>query len=88
MPKHLTLDERRRTDIHAAINTTARSRGVLYLDYAKQYLSRGDRDNALATAQEGLRLASGPFYLAVRDQPQDLLDELAAPRSPRSQSGK
>lgn len=54
----------------------ARERGVMYLKHARQYQQRGDYRNALTTAQEGARLAAGPFYLAVQETLTDLIQEL------------
>lgn len=52
----------------------ARQRGLVYLEYARSYLNREDLLNARSAAEEGLILTCGPFYLAVRDQLEDLLE--------------
>ena len=65
MPRH-GVDESRKQ--------FAVQRGELYLGYARKYLSAGDSNNARSTAEEGLRLVSGPFYVAVRDRLQDFID--------------
>lgn len=54
----------------------ARTRGTLYFEYARKYQQKGDYRNALTTAQEGARLAAGPFYLAVQEQLRDLIHQL------------
>lgn len=54
----------------------ARTRGTLYLEYARKYQQKGDYRNALTTAQEGARLAADPFYLAVQEQLRDLIEQL------------
>ena len=56
-----------------ARKTLARQRGEIYLEVAETYRAASDEANAHATATEGLRLAAGPFYLAVRDKLQDFL---------------
>jgi hypothetical protein len=58
----------------------AATRGRIYLDYAKKYRDSGDLRNAMSTAQEGIRLASGPFYIAVRDELHDFVDNLKCPQ--------
>jgi hypothetical protein len=65
MPRH-GVDESRKQ--------LAAQRGELYLECAQKYLSAGDVNNARSTAEEGLRLVSGPFYVVVRDQLHDLID--------------
>jgi hypothetical protein len=54
----------------------AATRGRIYLDYAKRYQESGDLRNAMSTAEEGIRLATGPFYIAVRDELHDFVDML------------
>jgi hypothetical protein len=62
----------------AGVKETARTRGELYLEYAKGYLARQEFRNADMSAAEGLCLSVGPFYLAVRDQLEDI--RVAIPR--------
>jgi hypothetical protein len=62
--------------VSRAIKSMAKTRGELYFEEALKYEALGDYLNAQATAVEGLRLCMGPFYLAVRDQLQDLLDRV------------
>jgi hypothetical protein len=62
----------------------AATRGRVYLDYAKKYKDSGDLRNAMSTAQEGIRLASGPFYIAVRDELHDFVDKLKCPQTASS----
>src|ERR1700694_417812 len=53
----------------------ARNNGQTYLQLAKSYVERGDRDNAVSCCLEGLCLTLGfSRPLAVRDQLQDVLD--------------
>jgi hypothetical protein len=54
----------------------AATRGRIYLDYAKKYQESGDLRNAMSSAEEGIRLTSGPFYIAVRDELHDFVDML------------
>jgi hypothetical protein len=54
----------------------AATRGRIYLDYAKKYQKSGDLRNAMSSAEEGIRLATGPFYIAVRDELHDFVDML------------
>jgi len=54
-----------------------RDRGEFYLGEARRYLQRGDRRNALAAVNEGLRSSSGPLYLVVRDELEVLHTQLA-----------
>ncbi len=56
----------------------ANTRGRLYLDHAKTHMQTGDVGNALALAEEGLRLTAGPFYISVRDELSDMADKLRA----------
>jgi hypothetical protein len=74
--KYITAVQKSKQISDAAIKSLASQRGDVYLDQAKKYRDRGDRRNALSTAQEGLRLVSGPFYLAVRDQLTDFVEQL------------
>ena len=67
MPRHGVDQSRRQLAIH---------RGELYLEDARKYLAAGDCRNAYSTAEEGLRLVSRPFYVAVRDQLQGLIDQV------------
>jgi hypothetical protein len=59
-----------------ATKQLARQRGLAYFEYAKKYLDRNDLMNARSAAEEGLMLTCGPFYLAVRDQLEDILDAI------------
>jgi hypothetical protein len=67
-----TRNARTAAEVNAR-KTLARQRGEIYLEVAERYRAAGDEANAHATAIEGLRLAAGPFYLAVRDKLQDFL---------------
>jgi hypothetical protein len=58
----------RENSVMKARNDMARRRGDLYLEYAKRYLAQGQVNQALATANEGMHLAGGQFYLAVQEQ--------------------
>ena len=59
------------------LRSMCRDRGEFYLGEARRYLQRGDRRNALAAINEGLRSSSGPFYLVVRDELEILHTQLA-----------
>jgi hypothetical protein len=59
-------------------SSLAKVRGELYLEIALKYQTSGDSCNALSTAEEGLFLASGPFYLAVQDSLRSLVADLRA----------
>lgn len=50
----------------------ARKRGEAYLSVAEMYCAAGDLWNAMAALTEASNLSMGPFYLAVRDQIEDL----------------
>lgn len=61
------------------VRDTARLRGEIYLERAQMCLNLNDRKNALATAEEGLRLAQfGQGYLAIREQLRDLIQRVKA----------
>jgi hypothetical protein len=49
-----------------------RDRREYYLNEARKYMRDGDTKNALACVNEGLRSTSGPVYLAVRDELEQL----------------
>lgn len=68
--KKLAL-ERKRLDFER--KKLASERGHVYLELATEYLKAEDTKNARSTAEEGLRLVCGPFYLAAQDQLHDLL---------------
>jgi len=59
------------------LQAICRDRGEFYLGEARRYLQRGERRNALAACNEGLRSSSGPFYLVVRDELEVLHTQLA-----------
>jgi len=51
--------------------------GEYYLGAARAYMQFGDRQNALASVNEGLRCVAGPFYLAVKDELETLHTQLS-----------
>lgn len=53
-----------------------RDRGEFWMNEARSYMRRGDVQNALSCVNEGLRSISGPFYLAVRDELEELHSQL------------
>ena len=65
-----------RAHMERAVKDMAKLRGELYLAEALKYEALADFSNAQAAAIEGLRLCMGPFYLACRDQLQDLLERI------------
>jgi hypothetical protein len=59
------------------IEQQAKENGSRWLQLAKEYVRRGDRDNAVSCCLEGLWLVLGVSRpLAVKDQLQDLLDAI------------
>jgi hypothetical protein len=80
--KECTIMPQRKTQIadNNSRKELAATRGRIYLDYAKKYRDSGDLRNAMSTAQEGIRLATGPFYIAVRDELHDFVDNLKCPQ--------
>jgi hypothetical protein len=65
-----------------AAKNVAAEYGRVYLEYARKYLEEGDLRNARSTAEEGIRLTCGSFYIAVRDQLDELLEMIEARESP------
>jgi hypothetical protein len=48
--------------------------GHVYLEWATKCLKAGDTKRARRIAEDGTRRTIGPFYIAVRDQLDDLLE--------------
>jgi hypothetical protein len=74
MKRHFrTAREELQRNLLAARKELAKRRGEVYPECAKKAFNPGNLADAYAYAEEGVMLSSGPFYLAVRDQLEDLL---------------
>ena len=71
----------------AARKGLSKCRGEVYLEYAQSAFDRGDLSNAHSYAEEGLLRSSGPFYLAVHDQLDDLKRKITLECQPTFHGG-
>lgn len=58
------------------LKVMATDRGEFYLHEARNYQGRGDKRNALAAVNEGLRAVTLGVYLRVRDELEELHTQL------------